>query len=156
MKFLKFLLLTVSAFVLCSLVGHAQEYNNAELQAIGVFNQNSLKASQGIFITQIGNKNQIAVDAKIDQQDMLDITQIGDRNYVIKHKNVDNLQETVKQFGNMNRIFDYSINPLQNSNTEFVQEGNALNIHKYGTNNLSDNLRIYMSGNYRSITIRNF
>ncbi len=140
----------------CSLVGHAQGYNNAELQAIGVFNQSSLNASQGIFITQIGNKNQIAVEAKIDQQDMLDITQVGDRNYVIKHKDVDNLQETVKQFGNMNKVFDYSINPLKNSNTEIVQEGNALNIHKYGTNTLSDNLKIYMSGNYRTITIRNF
>lgn len=92
----------------------------------------------------------------LKKNDRLEVQQIGDLNEVVKIKRVNYLDEKVVQIGHQNRIYDMTNSPSIDSRSQLIQRGNYLQIYKVGSNSISENLKISMTGNYRSIAIHNF
>ncbi|MEO2062642.1 MULTISPECIES: hypothetical protein [Christiangramia] len=133
-----------------------QNFDARMLQATVLANQSNPTLSSGIYINQIGNQNDVQIDVSLKKNDRLEVQQIGDLNEVVKIKRVNYLDEKVVQIGHQNRIYDMTNSPSIDSRSQLIQRGNYLQIYKVGSNSISENLKISMTGNYRSIAIHNF
>lgn len=115
------------------------------------FQQNS-----SLNINQIGNYNTVDVNIKAQSAD-LDILQYGDENTFQLDSQGNNFKQRVVQQGQKNTIKDVS--RLTNSgidvNMEFIQKGNNQNIHNYGTNSMSKDMKVIQKGNGASVLIIN-
>jgi len=107
-------------------------------------------------INQIGNYNTVAVNIKAQSVD-LDILQYGDENTFQLDNQVDNFKQKVVQVGQKNTIRDVSrhTNTGIDVNMEFIQKGNNQNIHNYGTNSMSKDMKVIQKGDGASVFIIN-
>ena len=65
-------------------------------------------------------------------------------------------QKFITQNGDYNTIVDYVFDPEATTNLNVLQEGNNLYFERFGSNELTKNLKFNMTGNARSIIIRSF
>lgn len=89
----------------------------------------SMQQSLGTQILQIGNNNNIEIEAK---------------------------QMEVKQFGENQSLYYTETSKLQESNMNIQMEGVNNYIEVYGNNTIMENMQINVSGNDKSIIVRNY
>lgn len=108
-----------------------------------------------VFIQQIGNKNSINANIQSEFID-LQLFQTGSGNHINLEETSLEVSKKITQIGNDNTIMDMSFNPLMSTNLELIQEGNDLNFERFGSNELSNNLKFKMTGTSKTILIRSF
>ena len=108
-----------------------------------------------VFIQQIGTSN-IVLSTIIAESSDIKITQKGDQNLVEINESAREIEKSIIQTGNNNSVTDFSFNPDISTNLELIQEGNNLIFERFGSNELSKNLKFKMSGDARTIIVRSF
>lgn len=108
-----------------------------------------------VFIQQIGNGNNINSQVSAEKR-TLNYTQLGDYNSINVKVNAEKIQQNIIQNGNANNVFDFSNAPSQEVSLNLSQNGNNLHFERYGSNSIGDKLEFNMTGNSKSIIIRNF
>ncbi|TPN84539.1 hypothetical protein [Aquimarina algicola] len=131
-------------------------------QVNNLFNQNDAQSNalindgiNAVFIQQIGNNNLVFSNITAESSNVR-IVQNGDENRVTINESAREVTKTITQLGTNNAILDVSFNPEISTNLELTQEGNNLNFERFGSNELSNNLKFKMSGESRTIIIRSF
>ena len=118
-------------------------------------NLNSTSSNNAIFIAQIGDNND-AVSVTGSTQSNINIIQNGNDNLTVLDINSTKIVETVIQNGDNNSVFDYSPFKTDLKNTTINQTGNNQNLTMFGSNSLSEKIKVSMQGQDQSIIIRNF
>ncbi|WP_397362130.1 hypothetical protein [Olleya sp. R77988] len=108
-----------------------------------------------IFIAQIGDSND-SVSITTSTESDITIIQSGDDNLTVLDLNSTKLVETVIQNGDNNTFLDYSPFKSDVRSTTVNQTGNNQNLTMFGSNSLSEKIKISMQGQDQSIIIRNF
>lgn len=116
--------------------------------------QNIQVLQNTIYVEQIGSNNTISSFQKSNLSD-IQLNQYGIGNTIINTVNAPSIQQYILQYGNQNSIVNnlYSQTLIHNT---IVQKGNKLNLFNYGNNSISNNLKIYMTGNDNTLIIKNF
>jgi len=118
-------------------------------------NLNSTSSNNAIFIAQIGDNND-AVSVTRSTQSNVNIIQNGNDNLTVLDINSTKIVETVIQNGDNNSVFDHSPFKTDLKNTTINQTGNNQNLTMFGSNSLSEKIKVSMQGQDQSIIIRNF
>lgn len=128
----------------------------------GVFNSffetnNSTTPTQGsaVFLTQIGEDNNTSVQV-IAQASDINIVQNGNDNDVQLKYQVKSVFTDLYQNGNNNYILDYSIETDQDISLNLKQNGDNLNFERFGTNEISKNIKFTQTEASPTIIIRSF
>ncbi|MGB6267379.1 MAG: hypothetical protein WBF67_00080 [Olleya sp.] len=108
-----------------------------------------------IFIAQIGDSNDLISITTSTESDIT-IIQSGDENLTVLDLNSTTLKETVIQNGDNNTFLDYSPFKSDVRDATINQTGNNQNLTMFGSNSLSEKIKISMQGQDQSIIIRNF
>jgi len=128
-----------------------QLQNNTAAQ---ITRENSTGAN-AVFIQQIGAGNQVYSNITAQSSDIR-LQQNGEQNRIDINETSREIEKFVTQNGANNTVTDFSFSPDISTSLEIVQEGNNLTFEKFGTNELSKNLKFKMSGNDRTIIVRSF
>lgn len=127
-------------------------------RSIGIDNAEStsqfLQNNNLIQITQIGNYNYSTINVQSNSVAMA-INQFGSNNYIDVYKSAYELNESITQTGNNNYISDFSLNSYSPSNMSLNQEGNNLTIFNNGSNSISKDMKITQTGGSGTIFIFN-
>lgn len=164
-------------FVVCFLVTQvsmAQTYSEEESDnesvvlnnttvSEGVFNsffnpstaQTTPVQGRSVFLTQIGEGNQVRVAVSAQTSD-IKVLQNGDNNDVNLKYQVKSVFTDLQQNGNNNYILDYSIDPNQEVSLDLKQNGDNLNFERFGTNEISKNIKFTQTAASPTIIIRSF
>ena len=105
--------------------------NNKELQKVHpeTLMLNALNNTQGTYIVQTGNYNEVAIEAQ---------------------------QMQVNQTGDHQLLYYTETSKLEPSNMSINMEGANNYIEIYGNNSIMENMSINVQGNDRSVIIRNY
>jgi len=132
------------------------QINNITLNAPADVPNSSISAGvNSVFIQQIGTSNQVFSNVTAESSD-IKIFQNGNDNNIEINESARLIEKTITQSGNNNSVVDFSVNPDISTNLELIQEGNNLNFERFGSNELSKNLKFKMSGNARTVIVRSF
>lgn len=119
-------------------------------------NQSSIREGlNSVFIQQVGTNNTVLSNIVAESSD-IKIFQNGDQNTVEINESAKEIEKIITQNGNNNSVIDFSLNPNISTNLELIQEGSNLIFERYGTNELSKNLKFKMTGEARTIIVRSF
>lgn len=129
--------------------------NQLQIENSQISRANNMATNNNVFIQQIGNNNTIFSNVNAVSSN-LNLVQNGEDNLIDIDETSREIQKFVTQTGNNNTVIDYSFNPEASTNLELLQEGNNLYFERFGTNELSKNLKFNMTGNARSIIVRSF
>ncbi|MEW7280678.1 hypothetical protein ABW636_18975 [Aquimarina sp. 2201CG1-2-11] len=108
-----------------------------------------------VYIQQIGTGNLVTSNSTSEFSN-INIVQNGDYNKVEIDEHAKEVEKTILQTGTNNSVTDFSFNADISTKLELTQEGNNLIFEKFGSNELSKNLKFKMSGESRTIIIRSF
>tara|TARA_R110000787_G_scaffold81036_2_gene175862 strand:+ start:19112 stop:19618 length:507 start_codon:yes stop_codon:yes gene_type:complete len=126
-----------------------QNFQITSNKLINVVNTNN------VFINQIGNDNEVVIKTKSLNSDIA-LNQKGAQNKIYLDIVAENIKETISQTGNDNYVFDYSSIGVDQHSLEVSQYGNNQNLTWYGGNSLSENLKVNMQGESKTVIVRNF
>ncbi len=115
-------------------------------------------ASQGVnavFIQQIGTSNSVLSNIVAESSDIT-IVQKGNENKVEIEETAKEIEKIITQTGNNNTVLDFSLNSNLSTSLELIQEGDNLIFERFGTNELSKNLKFKMTGEAKTIIVRSF
>ncbi|RFN59959.1 hypothetical protein [Marixanthomonas ophiurae] len=117
--------------------------------------RSTVATANNVFVQQVGNYNRIVSNTKSDRSD-INLFQNGNNNDIFLKINAGTINEKVVQNGNNHSFIDFS--PLRSNVHEgqILQTGNGQNLRWYGSNSLSEKLKVSMKGNGQTLTIRNF
>ena len=87
---------------------------------------------------------------------MFQLHKMENGNLTVLDINSAELKETVIQDGNNNTLLDFSPYKSNLRNATINQTGNNQNLTMFGTNALSEKIKVSMQGQNQSIIIRNF
>jgi len=118
-------------------------------------NTASAETINSVFIQQIGTNNVVLSNIIAASSD-IKIFQKGDQNIVELEESSREIEKMISQTGNNNAVVDFSFNPNISTRLELIQEGDNLTFERFGTNELSKNLKFKMTGDSRSIIVRSF
>lgn len=117
--------------------------------------KSSVASTNNVFIQQIGNYNRIVTNTKSTNSD-INLFQNGNNNDIFLKINSENIKESVVQNGNNHSFIDFSPQKSNIHEGQIIQTGNGQNLRWYGSNSLSQKLKVSMKGNGQTVTIRNF
>ena len=106
-------------------------------------------------IQQVGSQNQAVANNNSDISN-INYLQVGDSNIIESTSFIENTAERLIQTGNNNSINSFSFGNVDASSLQILQNGNNQIFEKFGTNNLTDNLTLRVSGNNQTVIIRSF
>ncbi len=119
-------------------------------------NQSSLSEGvNSIFIQQVGANNVVLSNIIAESSD-IKIFQNGDQNTVEIEESAREIEKVITQNGNNNSVIDFSFNSEISTNLQLIQEGDNLIFERFGSNELSKNLKFKMSGDAKTIIVRSF
>ncbi len=119
-------------------------------------NQSSLSEGvNSIFIQQVGANNVVLSNIIAESSD-IKIFQNGDQNIVEIEESAREIEKVITQNGNNNSVIDFSFNSEISTNLQLIQEGDNLIFERFGSNELSKNLKFKMSGDAKTIIVRSF
>lgn len=169
MKTIFKIVLVVTVFCFSSFVT-AQTYDNADATSIAGFDNQAAQEnfltsqnetgtvatnSNSVFISQIGDSNNIlSVTESVDSK--VTLIQNGNDNLTVLDLDANTLQQTVIQKGDNNSFLDYSPFKTDVRNATINQTGNNQNLTIFGSNSLSEKIKVAMKGQDQSVIIRNF
>ncbi|MCR9183493.1 MAG: hypothetical protein NXH73_11265 [Flavobacteriaceae bacterium] len=165
--------LTILALFFLLLTVDAQTFSDSQQAEIESFqskasafsfissqNQQTTRGNQAangssVFINQIGSNNdaQVKVNAA---NSFVNLLQNGFSNLTILDLTAFDITQNITQNGENNRLFNFSNNPASIQNMEVLQNGINQDITIFGSNSLSENIKINMQGSDRSLIVRNF
>ncbi|UUC45266.1 hypothetical protein [Flavobacterium cerinum] len=116
--------------------------------------EKSFSGNSIVTIQQVGYQNYANVTVKA-MQNNINVSQLGNQNTLDLYKNAREINQSLVQKGNNNTISDFSANPYSIINNQVIQYGNNLNYTSYGTNSISDDMKIIQRGNSGSVLIFN-
>ncbi|WP_299608161.1 hypothetical protein [uncultured Aquimarina sp.] len=128
-----------------------QLQNNSVVQA----QRESFMNNNSVFIQQVGTNNQVFSTITAQTSDIR-LNQNGEQNLIDINETSRDIEKFITQNGNNNRVIDFSFNPEVSTNLEILQDGDNLSFEKFGSNELSNNLKFKMTGNARTIIVRSF
>ncbi|MHA7058411.1 hypothetical protein ACWGOQ_0014405 [Aquimarina sp. M1] len=128
-----------------------QLQNNTSVQ---VARENRV-SNNAVFIQQIGTGNQVFSNIVAQSSDIR-LSQNGERNLIEIDETSKEIEKIITQNGTNNIVTDFSFNPDISTSLELMQEGNNLSFERFGSNELSKNLKFTMTGNNRTIIVRSF
>ncbi|WP_103863566.1 hypothetical protein [Aquimarina sp. I32.4] len=108
-----------------------------------------------VFIQQIGIDNTVFSNVVAESSDIR-IIQKGDHNKIDINESARTIEKVISQTGTNNSVIDFSFNSDIATKLELLQEGNDLIFERFGSNELSKNLKFKMSGDARTIIVRSF
>ncbi|WP_108803345.1 hypothetical protein [Aquimarina sp. Aq107] len=111
--------------------------------------------NSAVFIQQIGNGNQVFTNVTAQALDVR-LSQNGEQNLIEIDEASREIEKLITQNGNNNRVIDFSFNSNISTSLELIQEGDNLSFERFGSNELSNNLKFRMTGNARTIIVRSF
>lgn len=115
----------------------------------------SISGGNNIFISQAGKNNNIR--AEISSHDaIVEIDQSGDENGVQMKIEADIIRGVVTQTGYDNQVFDYVPQSDEPVVFHYKQRGNFQHIESYGSNSISNRIKVELVGDSKAIIIRNF
>ncbi|MCF4102048.1 hypothetical protein L1I30_10250 [Gillisia sp. M10.2A] len=142
----------------------AEGYSTTNLQEWTLFSQNrpadallANRYQQGnqIYIQQIGDGNIVESNINAKKSDV-EFSQDGNDNFINLTANVKSLVADVEQNGNNNYFLDSVNSPTSNISINLTQNGDNLLFERYGSNSIGDNIRFNMTGDSKSIIVRNY
>ncbi|MEL4307277.1 hypothetical protein [Joostella sp. CR20] len=111
--------------------------------------------NNGVYLSQVGDYNSASVALKASEVNY-NLQQNGNQNNVNQMVVAQSITQNVTQQGANNYVQEIAYNPNNAMNTQTIQEGNNLLVEKYGSNSIGDNMTIKMTGNDRSVIVRNY
>ncbi|MBP8793845.1 MAG: hypothetical protein KBH29_11760 [Lutibacter sp.] len=123
-------------------------------QTIAV-NENLMANSNSVYVSQIGDNNSLRSTTKSLESNIV-ILQNGNLNNTVLELNSVKLTETVVQNGDNNTFLDFSLYKSDVRNATINQTGDNQNLTMFGSNSLSEKMKVSMQGQDQSIIIRNF
>ncbi|MFD2187932.1 hypothetical protein [Aquimarina celericrescens] len=130
------------------------QINNIEFQGRQDFSSIAT-GTNTVFIQQIGANNS-AISNIVAESSDINIFQNGNENKVEIEESAREIEKLITQTGNNNIVYDFSFNPNASTSLELIQEGDNLIFERFGTNELSKNLKFKMTGEARTIIVRSF
>lgn len=118
-------------------------------------NQNTPVQGSSVFLSQIGDDNFAKVSVAAQSSD-INISQNGNDNDVNLTYQVNSVFTDLQQNGDNNYILDYSINANQNISLDLQQNGDNLNFERFGTNEMSKDIKFTQTAASPTIIIRSF
>ncbi len=128
-----------------------QLQNNTAVQVA----RENMAGNNIVFIQQIGTGNQVFSNITAQASDIR-LQQNGEQNLIDINETSREIEKFISQNGDNNVVIDFSFNPDISTNLELIQEGNNLSFERFGSNELSKNLKFKMTGNARTIIVRSF
>ncbi len=116
---------------------------------------NQATSGSSVFINQIGSNNDVEIRVNAPSS-FVNVLQNGFSNEMLIDITALDITQNITQNGESNRYYNFSNNPAAVQNMEVLQNGINQDITVFGSNSLSENLKIYMQGSDRSIIVRNF
>mgnify|MGYP003453681938 CR=1 FL=1 len=148
-------------FLLIGFTVVSQENSQTE---IAIINQNlidykltaSISQSQtnSAIITQIGNQNHNQ-NTVIANQSFIQVYQNGHFNSTDIYRVEAEVNEFILQNGNGNTIHEMSIGNYNTIDNQYIQNGDNNRITSFGSNTISENLKIQINGNNTSVIVIN-
>ncbi len=108
-----------------------------------------------IYIEQIGERNLSMVSINTSESD-IQLIQKGSNNYINLNISTLKVQTNIVQHGNNNYLMDSVFSPDSEISLNLMQKGNDLHFERFGSNSIGDNLQFNMTGNSKTLIIRNF
>lgn len=106
-------------------------------------------------IQQVGNQNR-AVSNSFSETSDINFIQIGANNSIESTTFIPNITERLIQTGNDNVINSFSFGNVEASSLQILQNGNGQRFEKFGTNSLTNNMSLSVTGNNQTVIIRSF
>lgn len=131
------------------------------LTEIAIINQNvdnkltatiSQNQTNNAIITQIGNQNHNQ-NTIIANQSIIQVYQNGHFNLTDIYRVENEVNEYIIQNGNGNSINEMSIGNYNTIDNQYIQNGNNNRITSFGSNSISENLKIQINGNNAAIIV---
>lgn len=148
-------------FLLIGFTVVSQENSQTE---IAIINQNlidykltaSISQSQtnSAIITQIGNQNHNQ-NTVIANQSFIQVYQNGHFNSTDIYRVEAEVNEFILQNGNGNTIHEMSIGNYNTIDNQYIQNGDNNRITSFGSNTISESLKIQINGNNTSVIVIN-
>lgn len=153
-------------FVCCSFSYSQTDEELTTLNEIGQLNiQEDFVASQVVspspvagnivFVEQIGIDNFTSIQVT-SSQSKVEVVQNGANNLVDLNYNAAEINSLVVQNGNNNTVTDFSFDALGVVNTLVTQNGDNLTVQKFGSNSISNGLKINQTGSFKTIIVNSF
>jgi hypothetical protein len=114
----------------------------------------NLIQSGGVNIRQIGSYNTLKFNLNAEYV-AVSVVQNGSGNQLELEKEANSIRQKVVQEGQYNSIKDFAIYANNDVNIEMIQQGNNQSIQNYGTNSMSENMKVVQSGNGAAVIIIN-
>ena len=111
--------------------------------------------SNSLVIEQVGSNNNVSAKVATRASD-INVYKNGLNNNIGLTYKVDAVVATLEQNGNENTILDYVIDPSAKVSLELKQNGNNLTFDKFGTNNITKNIKFNQTEASPTIIIRSF
>lgn len=108
-----------------------------------------------VFLRQIGDSN-ITFAAVKSNASEVNINQNGNENDVKLVYDVDKVVTDVNQNGNRNRVTDFVIKPGAEISLDVTQNGDNLKFERFGSNEISKNIKFTQTAASPTIIIRSF
>ncbi|MBQ0768985.1 MAG: hypothetical protein KBT58_06810 [Bizionia sp.] len=108
-----------------------------------------------VFLTQVASNNTAIVKVASRASD-INILQNGSDNSVGLFYKVDAVIADVEQNGNRNVILDYVIDPNAKVSLDIKQNGDNLTFDKFGSNNMTKNIKFTQTEASPTIIVRSF
>jgi len=110
---------------------------------------NSKEPNNIAIISQVGNGNSISA-SNFAGSSQLFYEQSGNLNSIININNLNiNVSQHIIQQGNNNGVL-----AISSGNLDLIQQGDGIKFEQIGTNPLTNNIRIKMTGNARTVSVR--
>lgn len=135
-----------------------EEYLQQTAQDNWLINEPALLSTtveaNSVFITQTGGNN--AIDYAISSSKAeIHLIQTGDLNNIQMQLSGNHITEKISQEGNGNFFYEVSLDTPENT-FGLLQKGNYNRFEKYGANSISNNMNLEVTGDSKTIIIRNF
>ncbi|SHG69876.1 hypothetical protein SAMN05444483_1238 [Salegentibacter echinorum] len=161
---MKYLLLNIT-FLLMSmgLVAQVQQQKNSDVDKTQMMMQTSAVQKQTVsnapsnqvFIDQVGRQNNANLQITARESN-IQYKQAGIGNSIDVSVNLQSYNSTVNQVGDYNHVFDQMWDNGANASLQLNQQGENLHFERFGSNSIGNKLEFNMTGNARSIIVRNF
>lgn len=118
-------------------------------------NKSTSNSSNFVNIKQVGSFNQVRARTSSEISE-IDLIQNGDYNHIDLNINAFRINEKIIQNGNLNILTDINTFGSNFHEAEVIQNGNNQSITRYGSNSISEKMKVNMQGNDKILVIRNF
>lgn len=113
------------------------------------------EVKSSVYVNQIGDYNSLFSNTNTTHDQSI-YNQIGNYNSVDVSVKSNVVNQNVEQLGNGNSFENYSYNSFNRQEVEVMQKGNNIDIQVFGSNSMSEGMKILVTGNDKAVIVRNY